>query len=86
MVKRQAQTITKLGLTRNKLMLYVWCDWKSIIHYELLPPGKTINSGLYYQQLMRLRREVEKKRPELINRKGVDFHHDKARPDTSLAT
>ncbi|GBP76075.1 hypothetical protein EVAR_46943_1 [Eumeta japonica] len=41
-------------------------------HYykELLPPGKTMDSDLYCQQLMRLKQEVEKKRPELINRKG----------------
>ncbi|GBP05834.1 Octopamine receptor beta-3R [Eumeta japonica] len=30
--------------------------------------------------------EVEKKRPEFINRKGVVFHHDNTRPHTSLAT
>ncbi|GBP23705.1 hypothetical protein EVAR_80322_1 [Eumeta japonica] len=37
------------------------------MHYELLLPVKTINSGHYCQQLMRFKREVEKKRPELIN-------------------
>ncbi|GBP69315.1 Mariner Mos1 transposase [Eumeta japonica] len=79
------QTTAKPGLTRNMLMLYVWRDWKSIIHYELLPAGKTINSDLYYQQLMTLKQEVEKKRPELINRKGVVFQHDNARSHTSLA-
>ncbi|GBP42099.1 Mariner Mos1 transposase [Eumeta japonica] len=61
---RQKQTsstdYSKTGLTRNKLMLCVWWDWKGIIHYELLPPGKTINSDLYCQQLMRLKQEVEK--------------------------
>ncbi|GBP40160.1 Zinc finger protein 22 [Eumeta japonica] len=39
-------------------------------------------------KLMRLEQEVEKKQPESIskrNRKGVDFHHDNARPHTSLA-
>ncbi|GBP83681.1 hypothetical protein EVAR_57081_1 [Eumeta japonica] len=45
------------------------CDWKGIIHYELLPPGKTINSNLYCQQLMRLKQEVVKKRPKFITRK-----------------
>ncbi|GBP39237.1 Mariner Mos1 transposase [Eumeta japonica] len=34
---------------------------------------------------IRLKQEVEKKRPESINRKGVAFHHDNARPYTSLA-
>ncbi|GBP87066.1 Aldo-keto reductase AKR2E4 [Eumeta japonica] len=61
-------------------------DWKGIIHYELLPQGKTINSDLYCQNLMRFKQEAEKKRPEAINRKGVVFHHDNARPNTSLTT
>ncbi|KAL0902444.1 hypothetical protein ABMA27_000309, partial [Loxostege sticticalis] len=42
---------------------------KDIIHYELLPPGRTIDSELCCEQLMRLKQEVERKRPELINRK-----------------
>ncbi|GBP83831.1 Histone-lysine N-methyltransferase SETMAR [Eumeta japonica] len=54
--------------------------------YGLLPPGKFINSDLYCQQLMRIKQEVKKNRPELINRKGVLFHHDNARPHISLAT
>ncbi|GBP50190.1 hypothetical protein EVAR_97191_1 [Eumeta japonica] len=40
----------------------------------------------YCQQLMRRKQEVEEKRLELINRKGVVFHHDNARPPTSLPT
>ncbi|KAG6794851.1 transposase [Apis mellifera caucasica] len=31
-------------------------------------------------------KEIEEKRLELINRKGVVFHHDNARPHTSLVT
>ncbi|CAH2226510.1 jg57 [Pararge aegeria aegeria] len=68
-----SQTVAKPGLTRNKMMLCVWWDWKGIIQYELLPPGRTIYSKLYCEQLMRLKQEVERKRPELINRKGCDF-------------
>ncbi|GBP83024.1 Mariner Mos1 transposase [Eumeta japonica] len=52
--------------------------------YELLPPDETINLNLYCQRLMRLKQEAEKNRPEFINRKGVDFHHDNARPHTPL--
>ncbi|KAL0880861.1 hypothetical protein ABMA27_002044 [Loxostege sticticalis] len=81
-----SQTVAKPGLTRNKVILCVWWDWKGIIHYELLPPGRTIDSELYSEQLMRLKQEVERKRLELINRRGVVFHHDNARPHTSLAT
>ncbi|GBP05458.1 RUN and FYVE domain-containing protein 2 [Eumeta japonica] len=41
-------------------MLGIWWDWKGIIHYELLPPSKAINSDLFYQQLMRLKLQEEK--------------------------
>lgn len=81
-----SQTVAKPGLTRNKVMLCVWWDWKGIVHYELLPPGKTIDSDLYCQQLMRLKEALEKNRPELVNRKGVVFHHDNARPHSSITT
>ncbi|GBP80864.1 Histone-lysine N-methyltransferase SETMAR [Eumeta japonica] len=47
---------------------------------------QNINLGLYCHQMMRLKQEIERKRPELFNRKGVLFHHDDARPHTSLAT
>ncbi|GBP12940.1 hypothetical protein EVAR_79286_1 [Eumeta japonica] len=55
MNKQAPQSISKLGLSRNKLMLCVWCDWRSIIHYEILPLRKSINLNLYCQQLKRLR-------------------------------
>ena len=67
-------------------MLSAWWHWKEIVHHELLEPGQTINSTLYYQQLMRLKQTIKKKRPELINKKGVVFHHDNARPYISLVT
>ena len=35
---------------------------------------------------MRLKQAIEKKQPELINKKGVVFHHDNARPHISLVT
>ncbi|KAJ0171629.1 hypothetical protein K1T71_013179 [Dendrolimus kikuchii] len=81
-----SQTVAKPGLTRNKVMLCVWWDWKGIIHYELLSPGRTVDSELYCEQLMRLKQKVERKRPKLINRRGVVFRHYNARPHTSLAT
>jgi len=51
----------------------------------LLPPGQTIDFNLYCQQMEKLRQAIERKRPELINRKVV-FHHDNARSHTSLAS
>ncbi|GFY24239.1 mariner Mos1 transposase [Trichonephila clavipes] len=53
---------------------------------ELLPDNTTINSEVYYHQLDKLNDALQQKRSELINRKGVVFHQDNARPHTSLVT
>jgi len=42
----KAHAIAKPGLTRKKVMLYVWWNWKRIVHYELLSSNQTINSEL----------------------------------------
>lgn len=81
-----AQTVAKPGLTARKVLLCVWWDWKGIIYYELLPYGQTLNSDIYCQQLDRLKRAIDQKRPELANRRGVVFHQDNARPHTSIVT
>jgi len=62
------QTISKPGLTGNKVMLSVWWDWKGIVHYELLQRGETINSVLCYTQLGRLEEAIQKEQLELVNR------------------
>ena len=67
-------------------MLSVWWDFKGIVYFELLPRNQTINSHVYCRQLMKLDKEIEEKRPELVTRKGVIFHQDNARPDRSLVT
>lgn len=81
-----SQTVAKAGLHPQKVLLCIWWDWKGVLYYELLPQGATINSNVYVAQLTKLKREIRQKRPELINRKGVVFHHDNARPHTSLTT
>lgn len=67
-------------------MLSIWWDYKGVVYFELLPNNLTINSDVYCQQLVKLEEAIKEKRPELANRKGIMFHHDNARPHTSLAT
>jgi histone-lysine N-methyltransferase SETMAR len=55
-------------------------------YYELLGPNKTINSEVYCQQLDRVNECLKEKRPNLVNRKGVVFHQDNARPRVSKMT
>ena len=45
-----------------------------------------ISSDVYCRQLNKLNAAVKEKRLDLVNRKGVIFHHDNATPYTSLAT
>ena len=80
------QTTSKAELHQKKIMLSVWWDWKGVVFFELLPRNQTINSDVYCRQLNKLNAAVKEKRPELVNRKGVIFHHDNATPHTSLAT
>ena len=84
--REPARIISKAGIHRKKVLLSVWWDYKGIVYFELLPPNRTINFVIYIEQLTKLNNAVEKKRPELTNRKGVVFHHDNARPHTSLIT
>ncbi|GFV77574.1 histone-lysine N-methyltransferase SETMAR [Trichonephila clavipes] len=81
-----AQTISKADIHQKKVMLSVWWDFKGIVFLELLPDNTTINSEVYCHQLDKLNDAFQQKRSELINKKGVVFHQDNARPHTSLVT
>ena len=67
-------------------MLFVWWDREGVVYFELLSRNQTINSDVYFRYLNKLNTAVKEKRPELVNRKGVIFHHDNATPHTSLVT
>ncbi|GBP88584.1 hypothetical protein EVAR_68614_1 [Eumeta japonica] len=77
-ISKDLPLVMKNGLPRQECEKMIMIKGKQalqkgIIHYELLPPSKTINSDVYCQQLMKLKEEVEKIWLELINRKGVVF-------------
>lgn len=78
-----AEIIAKSGLHPMKVLLSVWWDCRGIIFFELLPRGETITTDKYCEQLTRLNVELQEKRPILVNRKGVIFHQDNARPHVS---
>ena len=67
-------------------MLSIWWDYKGVVYFELFPNNLTIYSDVYCQKLVKLEKAIKEKRPELSNRKGIVFHHNNARPHTSLAT
>lgn len=54
-----------------------------LVFVNLLPSNAKINLEVYCQQLEKLNEAMAEKLPELINSKGVFFHHDNAGPHTS---
>ena len=82
----ESLTIAKPNRYSSKIMLCCWWDCKGVLYYELLKPGETINSELYCQQLDKLNDAIKIKRPSLINKKGVIFHQDNARPHVAIKT
>ena len=62
-------------------MLCVWWDQKSVIYYELLKPGKTVNAHRY-QQLIKLHHALREKRPHYRKRHDkLIFLHDNNGPN-----
>ena len=57
-----------------------------MVFFELLPRNQTINPDVSCRHLNKLNAVVKEKRAELVNRKGVIFHHDNATPHRSLST
>ena len=72
---------------RCKIMLCVWWDQKGIIYYEFLEFKQTVNANLYSNQLTRLSRALEVKRP--YKHKGsrkIILLHDIARSHVAKTT
>lgn len=79
-------TVAKPNLHQNKVLLCCWWDSRGVVYYELLKPGETITSVRYCQQLNKLNEALRIKRPDLVNRKGIIFHQDNARPHVAMMT
>ena len=59
-------------------------DQKSVIYYELLKPGETVNTERYRQQMIDLKQALREKRPEYQKRQHkVILLHDSAPSHTA---
>ena len=80
-----AKSTAKPNIHGAKVMLCIWWDQKSVLYYEMLKPGETINGERYRTQLIRLKRAIAEKRPEYaIRHEAIIFHHDNARPYVAI--
>ncbi|UYV81428.1 hypothetical protein LAZ67_20001166 [Cordylochernes scorpioides] len=48
----------------KKAMLCIWCDQTGVVYFELLKPGKMVNTSRYEQQMHSLREALNEKRLE----------------------
>ena len=81
-----AEPVAKRGMFEPKVLLCVWWNYQGVIHYELIPGGRTINSDLYSEQLRKVCQVVRERYPALVNRRRLLLQHDNARPHTSRTT
>jgi histone-lysine N-methyltransferase SETMAR len=62
----------------KKVMLSVWWNYEGVLHFELIPNGRSVDGELYCEQLDRVHEVLKTRYPALVNRKRVLYHHDNA--------
>ena len=67
-----------------KVLLTVFFDYRSVVHQEFLPQGRTVNKEYYLEVMRRLREAIREKRPELWKNNSWILHHDNAPANSSL--
>ena len=55
----------------KKAVLCMWWDWKGVLCYEGLPENQAINSNKHQSQLDQLKAALDKKPPEMANRRCI---------------
>jgi histone-lysine N-methyltransferase SETMAR len=70
----------------KKVLLYVWWNYESIIYYELVPDGRTINVEVYSQRLEKMYTILLEKYPALMNRNRLLLQQDNPRTYTAKKT
>ncbi|GFS24221.1 histone-lysine N-methyltransferase SETMAR [Elysia marginata] len=71
----------KVVASAQKVLLTIFWDMESIVHFEILEQGTTINSERYVSTLPELKGRLRPVRQDKV--KDVVIQHDNARPHTS---
>jgi hypothetical protein len=67
----------RMSKSKIKTMLVVFFDIQGIIMTQYIPPGQIVNQMYYTELLTKLRRKIQRKRPELW-KNGWILHQDNA--------
>ena len=83
---QMAEPVAKRDRFSKKALLCVWWNFEGVIHFELVPNGRTIDADLYCAQLDRMYAALRRKYPALVNRKRALMQQDNAKPHTARQT
>ena len=67
------------------MLLITFFDNRSIVHYEFVPPGQTVNQVYCLGVLQRLGEKMRHKRPELLANNSWLMHHHNAPAHMALS-
>jgi histone-lysine N-methyltransferase SETMAR len=79
-------SVVKRGQFDQKAMICVWWNYEGVIHFEIVPNGRSINAALYSDQLERMYAKFKLKYPAIVNRNQTLLQQDNARPHTATLT
>jgi histone-lysine N-methyltransferase SETMAR len=82
----RSEPVAKRERFEHKVMLCVWWNYQGIIHYELIPDGRSVNSDIYSNQLRRVYEILWARYPEFVDKRQLLLQHDNARPHVSRKT
>ncbi|KAG5666128.1 hypothetical protein PVAND_017697 [Polypedilum vanderplanki] len=85
-VGAKPRNVAKGELHGKKVLLSLWWDIRGVIFFELLKPNETITAEKYCAQISKVHEALKTKRPALLNRNKIVYHHDNARPHTARIT
>ncbi|GAV09580.1 hypothetical protein RvY_19088 [Ramazzottius varieornatus] len=80
------KTIPKPELHQRKIMVTVWWTMEGIVHYDFLPPGRTIVADYYSLELEEMMKKLTVKQPKLVNRDKPLLLHDNAKAHSAKKT
>jgi len=75
----------KTSTSSGKLMATVFWDMRGVLLLHFSPPNETVNSAAYQATPKKLKRAVQRKKPQMSDKRLL-LLHDNARPHTAHAT
>ncbi|GFX58819.1 histone-lysine N-methyltransferase SETMAR [Trichonephila clavipes] len=81
---KASQHFPKRKLHEKKVMVTIGWSSVSLIYHSFLKSSKIITEDKYCNELEEMHQKLPHKHQVLINRKGLMFFHDNARPHVSM--